>query len=326
MIVKKYEKTLELWQLEALDRRLITMHPEKGSVQKSLKNKRTGVKGEKEIEYPLRFLDNQKYLILHNLRIEDEQGYFQIDTLIMSAAYILILEVKNWYGTVIFGENGQVTRIGDENKEEGFDNPIQQAKLQRHRLQKWLRLHCDIEIPIDFFVVISFPSTIIKSATSQNLIPKEVIHNNDLYFKIESLSKKSAVIYMEKEPLMNLAKRLVAAHKPKDEYILDRFHITKNELVKGVLCPKCGAVPMVRDKRKWFCRTCEYISLKAHLPALIDYKLLIGDRISNRKTREFLQVDSPYVVKGLLKKEGFVRIGERSTRQYELKFNSNLNN
>ncbi|UJL45998.1 NERD domain-containing protein [Virgibacillus sp. NKC19-16] len=326
MIVKKYEKSLELWQLEALDRRLIPMHPEKGSVQKSLKNKRTGVKGEKEIAYPLRFLDEQKYFILHNLRIADEQGYFQIDTLILSTTYILILEVKNWYGTVIFGENGQVTRIGDENNEEGFDNPIPQAKLQRHRLQRWLRLQYDIEIPINFFVVISFPSTIIKSTTSQNLIPKEVIHKNDLYFKIEALSKKSAVTYMEKEPLMNLAKRLVAAHKPKDKSILDRFRITKNELMKGVFCPKCGAVPMVRDKRKWLCCTCKYGSIKAHMPTLIDYKLLIGDRISNGDAREFLQVESPYVVKGLLKKEDFIRIGEKSTRLYELKFNSNWNN
>ncbi|MBY7144743.1 NERD domain-containing protein [Virgibacillus sp. NKC19-3] len=326
MIVKKYEKSLKLWQLEALDRRLAPLHPEKGRVQKSLKNKQAGAKGEKEISYPLRFLDDRKYLILHNLRIADEQGFFQIDTLMLSAKYILILEVKNWYGTVIFGENGQVTRINDENKEDGFENPNSQAKLQRHRLQRWLRLQCDMELPIKFFIVISFPSTIIKSATSQNLIPKEVIHKNDLYFKIEALSNELTVNYMEKEQLMNLAKRLMAAHKPQDENILDRFRITKNELIKGVFCPKCGAISMVRDKRKWLCSACKYVSIKAHLPSLFDYKLLIGDKISNREARDFLQVDSPDVVKGILKRENFSRIGEKSTRLYALKFNNNWNN
>ena len=96
MIVKERGFSLELMRMEALDRRLYSNHKMKAKVQLDLKRWRSGIRGEKEIEYPLRFLDEQRYLILHDLRLSDENGYFQIDTLILSESYILILEVKNW--------------------------------------------------------------------------------------------------------------------------------------------------------------------------------------------------------------------------------------
>src|SRR5690625_1966596 len=110
-----------------------------------------------------------------------------MDTLILCEKFILNLEVKNWSGTILFGENGQVTRTDDANKEEGFPNPTPQAKLQQHRLQNWLNNHGQSHIPIDFFVVISFPSTIIKSISPENPIPEKVVHNNQLFFRVESL-------------------------------------------------------------------------------------------------------------------------------------------
>src|SRR5690625_1331963 len=156
--------------------------------------RKSGVRGEKEIEYSLRFLNDREYLILHDLRLRDQNGFFQIDTLILCEKYLLILEVKNWSGTIVFWENGQVTRMDAEQKEEGFPNPIPQAKLQQRRLQNWLNNHGLINIPIDYFVVISFPSTIIKSSSPEHSIPKKVVHNHQLFFRIEALDK----IYLSK--------------------------------------------------------------------------------------------------------------------------------
>lgn len=141
----------EYAQLEALEHRLPLQHPMKQKVQADLVNKKAAIKGEKEVNFPLSFLDESKYLIIHNLRLPDRQGHFQIDTLLVTDRFMLLLEVKNWYGTIIFGENGQVTRIGDSEREEGFKNPIPQAKLQRYRLQKRLREQGYSNIPIDFF-------------------------------------------------------------------------------------------------------------------------------------------------------------------------------
>lgn len=304
--------------MEALYRRLPPQHHMKERVFSDLKRTRTGVRGEKEVDYPLKFLTEQDYLILQHLRLPDQNGSFQIDNLILSEEYMLILEVKNWYGTVIFGENGQVTRVGDHGIEEGFPNPIPQAKLQRHRLQKWLHSHGFPNIPIDFFVVISFPSTIIKSASVDIPIPDKVIHNNHLFFEIQKISEIYQEPILKMSRLMKLAQQLKKAHIPSNENILSKYGIKKEELVKGVFCPKCFAVPMKRKTEKWYCSKCRHTSKVAYFSALNDYKWLVGDYITNREARVFLRIDSPHVIKRLLQKGSFVSFGNTSNRKYIL--------
>ncbi|WP_367888742.1 nuclease-related domain-containing protein [Alteribacillus bidgolensis] len=53
-----------------------------------------GYKGEQSIDYPLTFLPSNKFYIRHGLRLFDGSHYFQIDTLILSWDFFLILEVK----------------------------------------------------------------------------------------------------------------------------------------------------------------------------------------------------------------------------------------
>lgn len=323
MIVKKRGKTLEMMRLDALLRRLPESHYKKGTVQNDYKKKISELRGEREVDYPLGFLDDKDYLILHNVRLADVNGYFQIDTLILTEKYILILEVKNWYGTILFGENGQVTRVGDDQKEEGFANPIPQVKTQLHRLQKWIRSRGLPAIPIKFFVVISYPSTIIKSTSPNNIIPNEVIHNSQLFFQIEELSSKLPPSRLRMNQLINLSEQITRCHVPPTENILGKYNLSMDDLIKGVVCPSCMGIPMIRAKRKWFCNKCNHSSVNAHLIALNDYKLLIGDIITNRDSRSFLLIESSHVAKRLLKGANFKAIGSTSKRRYELTLNLN---
>jgi len=97
MLIKQRENSMLLAQLESLDRRLSAHHNLKEKVQTGWRMRKSGVRGEKEIEFPLRFLDEQGYLILHNLKLYDQNGFFQIDTLILCERFILILAVKKLY-------------------------------------------------------------------------------------------------------------------------------------------------------------------------------------------------------------------------------------
>src|SRR5690625_4932171 len=320
MIIKQRGNSLLLEQLTALNRRLPAHHNIKETVQADLRMRKSGVRGEKEIEYPLRFLNDREYLILHDLRLRDQNGFFQIDTMILCEKYLLILEVKNWSGTIIFGENGQLTRMDAEHKEEGFPNPIPQAKLQQRRLQNWLNNHGLTNIPIDYFVVISFPSTIVKSASLEHSIPQKIVHNHQLFFRIAALDKIYPVKVAGIGRLKKLAERLMKAHMPKSINILEKYSISIGELSKGVFCSECGAIPMSRKIRKWwYCAKCRNQSVDAHLPALHDYKLLISNRISNREARAFLMLDSPEVAKKILQRADFDAVGTTSTRVYIMK-------
>ena len=319
MIIKKRGRPIELYRLEALHRRIPSHHQMKEKVFSDFKKARTGIRGEKEIDFPLKFLDHQNYLILQHLRLPDQNGAFQIDHLILTRKYILILEVKNWYGKVIFGENGQVIRIGDNGIEEGFPNPIPQAKLQQHRLQKWLNSYGLSNIPINFFVVISFPSTIIKSASQEYPIPAQVIHNNQLFFEIPKLDKMYQNPILRSSELLELGQQLKISHTPSTENLLDKYGIEPGELMKGVFCPNCNTVHMLRRKQKWYCRTCQHTSSEAHFSALNDYQWLVGDYITNREARNFLQIDSPDVIRRILNNAGFNHIGDNKGRTYRLK-------
>src|SRR5690625_3965179 len=297
MILKQQGKKLEVLKLEALNRRLPIHHPMKGRVEKDLRIKRTEVRGEKEVDYPLSFLDREDFFILHNLRLLDENGFFQIDTLLLNEKFFLILEVKNWYGTILFDKEGQVIRIGDDGIEEGFNNPITQAKLQVYRLRKWFRLLGIENLNLHYLVVIPFPSTIIKSLSPDCPVPEQVIHNQQLFFNINALDKLHESTHIRKDQMITLSKKLIDAHTPPTANLLEKYKMNKEQLIKGVVCTVCRTPGMIRKHKKWFCSKCNESSSSAHMESLNDYKLLIDDHISNQDIREFLQINSPHVAK-----------------------------
>lgn len=307
--MKKHDKELEVLELEILYKRLLN-ESQKEKVLQKLKIKKAEVWGEREIEFPLQFLDQEKYLIMHNLRIPDDYGFFQIDTLLLTRSYLLILEVKNWQGKVIFSENGQVTRILEE-QETGFQNPISQVKMQKYRLSKWLQNNHFPNMPITFLVVISSPKTIIHASTQ---IPKEVIHNADLFFKITQLEQHYTDLFLEQNELMELATQLKEEHtKPSNIQL-----VNKQDIAKGVICPQCDHLPMIRRKRKWYCELCKHYSSTAHLSSLFEYSLLFGDTITNKEARDFLNIDSPDVARRLLAMAGFPATGNTKDRMYSI--------
>ena len=92
MIVKERKMPVHLLQLEALLRRLPAHHPKRNVVAENLAKFMAGYKGEQAIEYPLSFLSETKYSILHDIRLFDQKHYFQIDALIISSCFLLFLK------------------------------------------------------------------------------------------------------------------------------------------------------------------------------------------------------------------------------------------
>lgn len=323
-MAKERGKWNNIFQLVSLSRRLPKNHSSYERVHLDLRRMRRGMRGEKEVLFPLRFIKKDSHQLLHNLRIPDQNGAFEIDTLLLTPHYILILEIKNWYGTIIFGENGQVIRVGDDGMEEGFPNPLHQVKLQRHRLRQWLQSRSIPEIPIMYFVVISYPSTIIKSISPDHPIPEKVIHNNELFFKIQTLDRQFTKLKMDRVQLEHCTHVLNQAQTSFKRDIWATYNINKNALVTGVFCPFCSNGGMVRHLQKWYCNACGTFSYNAHIAALNDYKVLISDFISNREARRFLHIQSPYVAKHILQTGGYEKQGKTSHTRYRLEIKDEI--
>ncbi|MBU8771105.1 nuclease-related domain-containing protein [Cytobacillus oceanisediminis] len=138
MIIKNRLIPIRIRQNEALIRRIPAAHPQRSTIEGDLAKRRVGYRGEQSLDYYLSHLPDKEFTILHDLRLFNGSTYFQIDTLILSPYFALIIEVKNILGTLLFDETfNQFIRTRNE-KEEGFPNPLIQAKRQKTQLKTWL--------------------------------------------------------------------------------------------------------------------------------------------------------------------------------------------
>ncbi|MDT8858702.1 NERD domain-containing protein [Alkalihalobacillus sp. MEB130] len=325
MIQKEREIPRKIEQLQALLRRLPEAHPKKPQIQEELAKRMAGFRGEQALDYYLLFLDKTKYMIYNDLRLTDETSFFQMDTLVVSSSFLLLVEIKNISGTIHFdGTFSQLVRTKD-GRETGFPNPLLQVK--RHELQfgNWLELNKFPPIPLESVVVISNPSTIIKSSNQPQHSIQRIIHSANFLTKMEQVQNKYANNRFSPKDLRKLNTTLLKKHTPKHVDILQEFHIRESELVKGVSCPQCTAIPMTRKSGKWICPTCLFTSQNAHLSSLQDYTLLLRSSITNHQLRTFLHITSRNIASDLLKSLNITSTGTKKGTIYHLS-NKNLPN
>jgi hypothetical protein len=249
MIVKEREKPILLEQLEALLRRLHHDHQKRRQVLEDYNKKLSGYKGELAINYPLTFLREDQYFVLHDVRLFDGFHFFQMDTLIVSKRFFLIIEVKNIAGTLTFdSESHQLVRT-TEGKEEAFPNPVNQVLRHRMQLKNWLENNDFLSIPIETLVVIANERSIIKSA-NQHTFPKQVIPAYMIPNKIFELEKKYSNEKIDELDMIIGA--LLEDHVPLTPNPLKKYQIQpSSDLIKGVQCPSCLKFPMNRIHGKW---------------------------------------------------------------------------
>ncbi|WP_059172139.1 nuclease-related domain-containing protein [Bacillus sp. FJAT-27445] len=325
MIKKPRTKPPYLCQLEELDQRTPDNLPQKADIQKRLRNEKTGFKGELAVEYPLSFLPHQDFVILHGLRIKGPSNYFQIDILLLSKYLLIPLEIKNFYGLIEFEENGQFTRTGDSGKQEGYPNPLYQSMYQMEQLREFLKKNGWPAIPIYPLVVISFPSTIVRSSPANREVIERVHHSAKLPFIIPHISKQFPKPIIDDVHLLRLSNQLMSSHESYFPNIMELFGVREEEMIKGVECPKCRQIPMIRTSKTWICSRCDCNDPTAHIKTLTyDYPLLLGSKITNRQAREFLQISSPNVSKYLLMSTFPTWVGDNKKRAYTINWEEPL--
>ncbi|WP_052738012.1 nuclease-related domain-containing protein [Bacillus sp. SA1-12] len=190
-----------------------------------------GYKGKLALNHPLSFLQKDRYLIFHDVRLFDGTHFIQIDTLIISSYFFLIIEVKNIAGTLIFNSDfNQLVRTAEE-KEEAFPDPVNQVLRHRLQLEKWLEFYHFPPIPIETLVVISNDRSVIKTSNN-NKLPKQIIPGFMIPKKVNEFERKYP---SQKFNDLNLIKQLlVDMDVPLQQDVLKRFKIDRSVLLNGV--------------------------------------------------------------------------------------------
>jgi hypothetical protein len=316
--MKNQRKTPPLiTKLSKLLKRMPPSHIKTQEIQEELRNYKSGFIGEQSLDFFYRYLPKDRFHLLHGIRIEHENYYFQMDTLIFTPCFILNLEIKNWSGHIYFDDHfSQVIRTYEE-KKQAFINPIEQVKRQNYHLSQLMIHHKFTTIPIEHLVLMTNPSVIIEASPTYKEAFNRVIKSPALQRKFQEYSQLHQEPIFSPKQTKKLIKLLSKLTTDYDPDVCERYNINKNELLKGVLCPNCE-YSIMKKKGSWKCSICNFSSKTAHIEALKDYATLISNKISNHECMEFLNLESSNKANHLLRSLNLPYTGSTKSRQYHL--------
>lgn len=325
IILKPRKKPLIIIALEALIRRLPTTHSKFSSIKQELHLRKIGYRGERSIDFYLDSLSSFKEIyVLHDLRLKGDNGhFFQIDTLIMTPSFMIILEIKNLSGTLYLNPLTQQMIRSFQTTEEVLPYPLLQTQMQKHQLKEWITSKKWPLLKIFDFIVISDPTTRLVADSSKQHLMSQVIHSArlpEILQKLFNSSPPQSVLSLKK--LQDLATSFMFNHTEIELAIMQKYHLSTQDLMRGLFCTKCETFTVVRLKRAWQCRICSTRVNSAPLQALNDYYLLINPTLTNRDFRYFTNLTSPQLAHSILKEHCPAFTGTLKSRTYTIPFST----
>jgi hypothetical protein len=315
LIVKERKIPLKIQVAEALLRRLPTNFINRQQLQDELDKRWAGYWGECSLDYHLSFLDEKKYLIFHDLNLPLGENTFQIDTLLLSSSFAVIIEVKNIAGTLFFDRSfHQLIRTSSNGVEEGFPDPVTQVKLHEHQLRSFLDNNRLPQVPLEHVVVITTKNSVLKTNPGERKIFQKVFKAPHLLSRIQNLELMYPDKILSTKDLQRYSRILVKKNTPPKKMFMDRYLLSKDQLMPGIHCPSCSFISMKRIRRNWYCPACEIYSKEAHIKSLRDYFLLIDSKINIPQFREFAGLESRSVAARLLSSTNFPNSGTTKNR------------
>jgi hypothetical protein len=319
LIMLKRSYPLRALSAKKLLRRIPPYHAKRQPIEDLFHREDAGYWGEKALDYYLSFLPDDEYYIFQHIRLKYRKWTFQIDFLLLTTKNALIIEAKNYTATLKFESQFSQLIQTQNDKEKSYDDPIEQVKRQQSLLTKWLKKYTTINLPIHHLVVISNSNAILKTDPDNKEVLKKVCKPYKLLDKINQLEIAHQKEMVTVQELRKTSKILRRHHTPEKFNILEHFKISIEEIPTGVICDKCGALPMKYQKGKWFCQSCQTYSKTAYIESLDDYLYLIKASITSSEFRRFLHIPTKDIAQKYLKKLNLPHIGNTKARDYHRK-------
>lgn len=313
MLLKPYKTSDYKIALESLLKRLNPGHEKAFKIEEELSLQEAGENGEKHLLTIL--TENQlpkNTYILHNISIKSIIT-IQIDIILISPSWCLILEVKNLNGELTFTNNPPQLICVKEDKKLSYRSPEAQIDQYILALTTFLEQH-QIKVPIYGAIVLPYNNAIIDKPPSKY----PLFMGRGIIQYIWSLPKKEVIPSKQVgELLIQYSKERIWDHFPLTQY----YSINPQEIRTGVECPNCGTIPMKRLKRTWHCEKCNTRSMYAHEKALRDYYMLINKTISPSEAMNYLRLRNRFEATRILKANSKSRTGNTTACKYELSIN-----
>ncbi|ELC8442201.1 NERD domain-containing protein [Clostridium perfringens] len=150
-----------------------------------------GIEGEKNVSYEIKnsFIP---MLALHDIRIEDGESVAQMDYILITKSFILVLETKKLTGDISINESGEFIRYfknkaGKVYKKEGIYSPVAQNERHVRILTDYLKKNKIIKrFPVYSCVVIANSKSVINKYKAPKEIKSQIIKYDQLISFINS--------------------------------------------------------------------------------------------------------------------------------------------
>lgn len=199
-------------------------------VESHLKLFSIGQTGEKNVLFELQN-SMLPMVVLHDVYLEYEDYYAQLDFIIITHKFIMVLEVKKLFGNIHITDKGEFQRVITKNNKvvnkEGMYSPINQVERHVAILEKLLKDKGVIEsCPVKYAVTFANPKTILDiSKNAPVSIQSSVIRYDQIKIFLTNELKKKSPLLMTDQQLYEIADTVLKYSKEKtfniEEYKLD---------------------------------------------------------------------------------------------------------
>lgn len=296
MLMKQRKKNLEIDGLLALDKRLRKGDKDRLKIEERLYNLQAGFGGETQYDkYLTEFKPRYPHAILHDVTLCEDNIFFQMDSVLITPAFIVISEVKNLAEKIVVKSNPfQFIKEYPDGKRQPLKNPIVELERKIYLFENWLKKR-KIEIPIKGIVAFAYNNELnIEETPSMDIM---FTYEVAAHFRSLPVTKE----ILNKPEIHSIARKIANSHQEYNPFpLIKRFDIQPAHILPGVICPTCNHLPMIWMQKKWICHPCGYAGKNDHESALKDWSMLIKNSITNREFRYFTQLENRNTAKKLL--------------------------
>ncbi|WP_434351274.1 HRDC domain-containing protein [Trichococcus flocculiformis] len=211
----------------------------KPQIERDMRLLAYGIAGEENVAFEL----NNSYLpiiVLHDLRLEHEGLTAQIDYLIITTKFCLVVECKNLFGNLEVNSRGEFIReltFNGARKKEGIYSPVTQ-NTRHMEMIKQLRLAnkrnplMRVALEKSFgelhksVIVLANPKTVINLKRAPKNVKDQIIRSDQLIEYIKRLIREKKDLASSEKDMYEMADFFVGLHKENpvdyaEKYLLD---------------------------------------------------------------------------------------------------------
>ena len=224
----------------------------KPQIERDMKLLAYGIAGEENVAFEL----NNSYLpiiVLHDLRLEHEGLSAQIDYLIITTKFCLVVECKNLFGNLEVNSRGEFIReltFNGTRKKEGIYSPVTQ-NVRHMEMIKQLRL-ANKKNPLmraaldkyfdDLYrsvIVLANPKTVINLKRAPKDVKDQIIRSDQLIEYIKRLIRENKDLASSEKDMYEMADFFVGLHKENpvdytEKYLLSDSGEVRDEAVEAL--------------------------------------------------------------------------------------------